>query len=97
MIAKKKSPDLEKLSEKMISLNSRLAELGDKRTDGRVGLEDEIRKTDDEINQAVYVLYGITDEEKKIIENCYNKIVTFYHILFDFSLDLYYYNALFYQ
>ena len=67
-IAKKKSPELEKLSEKMISLNRRLAEIGDKRTDERVRLEDEIRKTDLEIDELVYKIYGITDLEKKIIE-----------------------------
>ena len=68
-IAKKKSPELEKLSENMILLNRRLAEIGDKITDERVRLEDDVRKTDDEINQSVYELYGITDSEKKIIES----------------------------
>jgi len=32
-------------------------------------IEDEIKKTDSEIDNMVYDLYGITDDEKKIIEN----------------------------
>ena len=32
------------------------------------GLEAEIKKTDREIDYMVYKLYGITEEEKKIIE-----------------------------
>src|SRR5450756_844183 len=67
---KKKSPELEELSEKMISLNRRLAEIGDKCIDERVRLEDENMKTDNEINQSVYELYGLTDADKKIIESC---------------------------
>ena len=31
-------------------------------------LEEEIKKTDKEIDELVYQLYGITEEEKKIIE-----------------------------
>jgi hypothetical protein len=57
-----------KLVEKMLSLNKRLNELGDKRTDARARLEEEIRKTDAEIDELVYKIYDITDEEKKIIE-----------------------------
>ena len=31
-------------------------------------LEDDIEKTDNEIDELVYKLYGITEAEKKIIE-----------------------------
>jgi len=31
-------------------------------------LEEEIKKTDNEIDELVYELYGINEEEKKIIE-----------------------------
>ncbi len=31
-------------------------------------IEQEIKKTDNEIDELVYQLYGITEEEKKIIE-----------------------------
>jgi len=59
---------LDKHTDKMFSLNRRLNELGDKKTDERKKIEEEIKKTDDEIDEIVYKLYGITEEEKNIIE-----------------------------
>ena len=56
------------LADKMLSLNRRLNELGDKHTVERERIEEEIKKTDAEIDEVVYELYGITEEEKKIIE-----------------------------
>jgi len=56
------------LVDKMLSLNKRLNEIGDKKTDERQRIEEEIKKTDAEIDELVYRLYGITEEEKKIIE-----------------------------
>ncbi|MFH2004222.1 MAG: hypothetical protein ABIK27_05730 [Bacteroidota bacterium] len=53
---------------KMLSLNKRLNELGDKKTDERSRIEKEIKKTDAEVDELVYQIYGITEEEKKIIE-----------------------------
>ena len=35
---------------------------------GKQKTEKEIKKTNNEIDELVYQLYGITDEEKKIIE-----------------------------
>lgn len=57
------------LVHKMLSLNKRLNELGDKMTDERKGIEEETKKTDADIDELVYKIYGITDEEKKIIED----------------------------
>jgi hypothetical protein len=57
-----------KLVDKMLSLHKRLNELGDKKTDERAKIEEEIKKTDAEIDELVYKLYGITEEEKRIIE-----------------------------
>ncbi len=57
-----------KLVDKMLSLNKRLNEIGDKKTDERQRIEEEINKTDAEIDELVYSLYGITESEKKIIE-----------------------------
>jgi len=57
-----------RLVDKMLSLNKRFNELGDKKTDERTRIEEEIKKTDAEINELVYKIYGITEEEKKIIE-----------------------------
>jgi len=53
------------LAEKMLSLNK---QLGDKKTDERTRLEEEIKKTDSEIDELVYRIYGITESEKKVIE-----------------------------
>ena len=57
-----------KLVDKMLSLNKRLNELRDKKTDERARIEEEINKADKEIDELVYTLYGITEEEKEIIE-----------------------------
>jgi hypothetical protein len=55
----------------MIYLNKRLYEIGNKKTDERLRIEDEINKTDAEIDDLVYKIYGITEEEKKIIEESF--------------------------
>ncbi len=57
-----------KLSQKRIKFTQRLNEIGDKKTDERAKIDEEIKKTDAEIDELVYKIYGITDEEKKIIE-----------------------------
>ena len=53
----------------MLSLNKRLNEIGDKNTDEKLRIQEEIKRTDAEIDDVVYKLYGITEEEKKIIED----------------------------
>jgi len=55
--------------DKMLSFNKYLIEIGDKRTDERVRIEEQMKKTDAEIDGLVYEIYGITEAEKKIIEN----------------------------
>lgn len=57
-----------KLVNHILSLNERLNVLGNKLTDERKKIEEEIQKTDAEIDELVYKLYGITNEEKKLIE-----------------------------
>jgi len=52
----------------MLSLNKKLQEIGDKSTMEKEKIQKEIKKTDNEIDELVYQLYGITEEEKKIIE-----------------------------
>ena len=56
------------LVDKMLFLNKRLSEIGDKKTDERARIEEEIRKTDAEIDSLVYRIYGLTDEEIKVVE-----------------------------
>jgi len=57
-----------KLVDKMLSLNKRLNEIGDKQTSDKAKIQEEINITDAEINELVYKIYGITEEEKKVIE-----------------------------
>jgi type I restriction-modification system DNA methylase subunit len=67
-IPKTKDPQLTKLSLRMLSLKQRLIELQEKQTDEKSEVEQEIKKVDTEVDELVYKLYGITEEEKKIIE-----------------------------
>ncbi|MBI4167362.1 MAG: hypothetical protein HY515_00245, partial [Candidatus Aenigmarchaeota archaeon] len=57
-----------KLVDKIISLNIQLQEIGDIQTSHRQELEVEKDKTNTQIDDLVYKLYGITEEEKKVIE-----------------------------
>jgi hypothetical protein len=56
------------LVSEIMTLKNRLVRLGDKQTDARAKLEAEIKKIDAEIDDMVYKIYGITDKERKIIE-----------------------------
>jgi len=64
-----KTKEIVKLTEKMLSLNERLVNLGEKRTDERYQLEEQISKVDIELNDLVYSIYQVTEEERKVIEN----------------------------
>jgi type I restriction-modification system DNA methylase subunit len=68
-ITKNKQLHLIKLIEKLLVLNRRLNEIGDKKTDERIKIEEDIKKLDKEIDNIIYKLYDITEEEKEIIEN----------------------------
>lgn len=67
ILSEKEQQPLIKLVDKMLSLNKKLSEMKAK-TDERAKLEEQIKKMDSEIDKLVYKLYGITEEEKKIIE-----------------------------
>jgi len=60
--------EIERLVDKMLSLNERLVVFGDKGTDERVSIEEEKEKTDLEIDELVYRIYEISESEKKIVE-----------------------------
>jgi len=68
IISESQQQPIIKLVDRMLSLNKRLNELKDKSTDEKARIEAEIKKTDQEIDELVYELYGITKEEKNIIE-----------------------------
>ena len=60
---------MEHLVDKMLYFSKRLVNLGDKGADERARIEEEIKKTDEEIDALVYEIYRITEAEKVIIEN----------------------------
>ena len=65
---KKMHDDLVALVDKMLELNKRLAPLRNTPSDERNELLQEIERTDAQIDQKVYELYGLTEEERQIIE-----------------------------
>jgi len=60
--------DLVALVEKTLELNKRLAPIRDTYCNERDELLREIERTDKEIDKLVYDLYGLTEEERKIVE-----------------------------
>ena len=55
--------------DKMLSLKKRLIELNDKMTDERAKLEGEILKMDSIIDELIYSIYGLSEDEKKFIND----------------------------
>ncbi|HLD59071.1 MAG TPA: N-6 DNA methylase [archaeon] len=68
-IAKTESVKIVHLVDKMLALNKRLSEIGEKNTAETKDIKGKIDGLDKEINQEVYQLYGLTKTEIKIIEN----------------------------
>ena len=56
------------LANHMLSLKKQFQDIGDKITISKQKLEQEIKEIDSEIDNLVYDLYGITEQEKEIIE-----------------------------
>ena len=67
-------PSAKSRHERIMKLVERILELNKKKHSGKLApsqldrLEREIAATDEEIDELVYKLYGITNEERKIIE-----------------------------
>ncbi len=57
------------LVDKMLSFHKCLDEVDNEKTNERIKIEEKISITDNEIDELVYKLYGITEDEKKIIES----------------------------
>ncbi len=68
LIPKAKSPKLEELAKKMLRLREKLLRLKGKQTEEFAKLEREIAELDRKIDELVYDLYGLTAEERKIVE-----------------------------
>ncbi|BAB59875.1 hypothetical protein [Thermoplasma volcanium GSS1] len=56
------------LVEKVITLNKKLNQFNGKKTDENYEILDEIKRVDTQIDIAIYRLYGLTAEERKVIE-----------------------------
>jgi len=56
------------LIKRMLSFNEHLLDIGDKKTNESVKINEELEKTDAEIDRIVYEMYGLTKEEIQIIE-----------------------------
>jgi len=65
---KKMHDDLVALVERMLELNKRLAPIRNTPCNEQDGLLREIDRTDSEIDNLVYDLYGLTEEERKVVE-----------------------------
>jgi type I restriction-modification system DNA methylase subunit len=65
---KKMHDDLVALVDKMLELNKRLAPIRNTPCTERDELFREINRTDEEIDNLVYDLYGLTEEERKIVK-----------------------------
>ncbi|MDO8339292.1 MAG: N-6 DNA methylase [Candidatus Burarchaeum sp.] len=68
MVSEQEQEPVIKLVDKILALNRRLFEIGSKKTDERAEVEAEIQKSDAEIDDLVYKLYGLTEEERKMVE-----------------------------
>ncbi|MCX6777306.1 MAG: N-6 DNA methylase, partial [Candidatus Micrarchaeota archaeon] len=68
IVSEKEQEIVIRMVEKRLSLAKNFVKLGDKQTDERTRLEKEIAETDRKIDELVYELYGLTEEERKIVE-----------------------------
>lgn len=62
---------LNNLSFRMTDLNKKLTNFKNTDSNKKFEIEEAIKRTDREIDDVVYRIYGITDSEKKIIESAF--------------------------
>lgn len=65
---KKTHDDLVALVDRMLELNKRLAPIRNTACSEQEELLRQIKQTDQEIDNVVYDLYGLTEEERKVVE-----------------------------
>jgi len=65
IIPESEQQPLIKLVNKMLSLNKRLNEIGDKKTDERAEIKEEIKHTDNETDKLVYKICWIEMKKRK--------------------------------
>jgi uncharacterized small protein (DUF1192 family) len=66
---KKQHDHIVALVEQMLQVHKEYAEASALREDRRLRLKDRIDALDDEIDRTVFELYGLTEEEIKIVKN----------------------------
>ncbi|RLG20352.1 hypothetical protein DRN67_00160 [Candidatus Micrarchaeota archaeon] len=71
-ISQNKQKEIEKLVENIITLYSKTTEIGNKQTDEKTRIAKKILETEKNIDELVYRIYGLTEEEKKIVEASFN-------------------------
>jgi type I restriction-modification system DNA methylase subunit len=67
-IVEENSTTLVRLVDQMIEIKRKIARIGDARTEERRRLEAEANQLDDKIDNAVYNLYGLNEDEKKVVD-----------------------------
>jgi hypothetical protein len=73
IISKSQQQPIVNLADKMLLLNKRLNEIGNKKTDERQRIEEEIKRTDAEIDELVYKIYGLDAKDRAVIEEFLKK------------------------
>ena len=68
----KQKEEISSLVKKIVLLNKQFNENAKKKTNDFAKIDDEIKKADNKIDELVYTIYGITDDEKKIIEKSFD-------------------------
>ena len=71
MGSKEQKDELSNLVKQIVPLNKTLNKLKIKKSDELATIEDQINETDKAIDELVYKIYGITENEKKIIEKSF--------------------------
>lgn len=66
---KKLFKPLTKIANKMAELSKKYAKMSDKHTSETDRVKRQIKETDNEIDQLVYKLYGLTEKEIRVVEN----------------------------
>ena len=67
-ITEQSQKEIANLVDEIISINSKLKEMGDKQTDKKLQMEESVMKLDNQINTKIFSAYEIIDDEQKIIE-----------------------------
>jgi len=68
LISEEQQTELASKADKILSLCGKIKDYGSANTDGKERLNNEIKSLEKDIDNLIYKLYGITEKEKRIIE-----------------------------